>query len=105
MTSTLSTKQWFYVAFTDLAAARINSGNVWPKLFDIACFQTTIDTINFFIYHKNMIEVAIQAARRKAAAPVSRIQTPKKLIAFGWYGGKFCHLGWLLPQLPECFHY
>jgi DNA adenine methylase len=29
----------------------------------------------------------------------------KKLIAFGWYGGKFSHLDWLLPLLPECVHY
>jgi DNA adenine methylase len=28
-----------------------------------------------------------------------------KLIAFGWYGGKFSHLGWLLPLLPKCHHY
>lgn len=28
-----------------------------------------------------------------------------KLIAFGWYGGKFNHLDWLLPVLPECHHY
>jgi DNA adenine methylase len=28
-----------------------------------------------------------------------------KLIAFGWYGGKFSHLGWLLPHLPKCHHY
>jgi DNA adenine methylase len=37
--------------------------------------------------------------------PISRINKPKKLIAFGWYGGKFSHLDWLLPQLPECLHY
>lgn len=29
----------------------------------------------------------------------------RKLIAFGWYGGKFNHLDWLLPLLPECHHY
>lgn len=29
----------------------------------------------------------------------------KKVIAFGWYGGKFNHLDWLLPLLPECHHY
>jgi DNA adenine methylase len=29
----------------------------------------------------------------------------KKLIAFGWYGGKFSHLDWLLPHLPVCHHY
>jgi DNA adenine methylase len=29
----------------------------------------------------------------------------RRLIAFGWYGGKFSHLPWLLPLLPECHHY
>ena len=28
-----------------------------------------------------------------------------KLIPFGWYGGKFSHLDWLLPLLPDCHHY
>ncbi len=26
-------------------------------------------------------------------------------IVFGWYGGKFSHLEWLLPLLPEAHHY
>lgn len=26
-------------------------------------------------------------------------------IVFGWYGGKFSHLDWLLPLLPTCHHY
>jgi len=42
---------------------------------------------------------------RKAPAPLLKLQKPKKLIAFGWYGGKFSHLNWLLPQLPDCNHY
>lgn len=29
----------------------------------------------------------------------------KKKIAFGWYGGKFSHLDWLLPLLPDANHY
>lgn len=28
-----------------------------------------------------------------------------KKIVFGWYGGKFSHLDWLLPLLPKCHHY
>jgi DNA adenine methylase len=28
-----------------------------------------------------------------------------KRIVFGWYGGKFSHLDWLLPRLPKCHHY
>ena len=42
---------------------------------------------------------------RKANPPgVTRIRG-EKLIAFGWYGGKFSHLEWLLPLLPCCHHY
>jgi DNA adenine methylase len=29
----------------------------------------------------------------------------QRLIAFGWYGGKFSHLDWLLPLLPKTKHY
>ena len=29
----------------------------------------------------------------------------RHLIAFGWYGGKFSHLNWLLPLLPYTHHY
>ncbi len=28
-----------------------------------------------------------------------------KKIAFGWYGGKYSHLDWLLPLLPNSTHY
>lgn len=39
--------------------------------------------------------------------PPSKISTlkHKKIIAFGYYGGKFSHLDWLLPLLSECHHY
>lgn len=29
----------------------------------------------------------------------------QKRIAFGWYGGKYSHLDWLLPLLPRTLHY
>jgi DNA adenine methylase len=32
-------------------------------------------------------------------------RAPRKVIAFGWYGGKYSHLDWLLPLLPESHHY
>jgi DNA adenine methylase len=28
-----------------------------------------------------------------------------KQIAFGWYGGKYSHLDWLLPLLPQTTHF
>jgi DNA adenine methylase len=34
------------------------------------------------------------------------IRPPRnRRIVFGWYGGKFSHLDWLLPLLPKCHHY
>ena len=43
--------------------------------------------------------------RRTIPPPIARLSERKKLIPFGWYGGKFSHLGWLLPLLPDCHHY
>ncbi len=42
---------------------------------------------------------------RRVPSPVNRPFGSRKLIAFGWYGGKFSHLDWLLPLLPTCEHY
>ncbi len=36
---------------------------------------------------------------------IQRKTRGRKFIAFGWYGGKFSHLDWLLPLLPSCHHY
>lgn len=41
---------------------------------------------------------------RKTPPEVARLRR-KKLIAFGWYGGKFSHLEWLLPLLPATPYY
>jgi DNA adenine methylase len=45
------------------------------------------------------------SAKKKAPSSISTLDRPKKLIAFGWYGGKYSHLDWLLPFLPKCTHY
>jgi len=44
------------------------------------------------------------AVRRNAPPPILA-PTGRKQIAFGWYGGKYSHLDWLLPLLPTCHHY
>jgi len=41
----------------------------------------------------------------RARAEVSHGRPKRRTLAFGWYGGKFSHLDWLLPQLGECRHY
>ncbi|MDM7322078.1 MAG: DNA adenine methylase [Gammaproteobacteria bacterium] len=45
------------------------------------------------------------AAPTPSGAPPVRKRTRQRRIAFGWYGGKFSHLEWLLPLLPSCHHY
>lgn len=52
------------------------------------------------------IEVPVTYPQKRKSTPAS-ISTlrHKKLIAFGWYGGKYSHLDWLLPLLPKCHHY
>lgn len=42
--------------------------------------------------------------KKSSPSPISALRG-KRMIAFGWYGGKFSHLDWLLPLLPICHHY
>jgi len=51
--------------------------------------------------------IAISRKKRstKTATPLVTKGRRRKLIAFGWYGGKFSHLDWLLPLLPGCHHF
>ena len=37
--------------------------------------------------------------------PAAMPRPKRRRLAFGWYGGKFSHLDWLLPLLPEAHHY
>ena len=47
----------------------------------------------------------MQTVLKHAPSPISTVKGRKKMIAFGWYGGKYSHLDWLLPYLPPCHHY
>ncbi len=44
-------------------------------------------------------------ANEASLFPVTLPRSGRKRIAFGWYGGKFSHLEWLLPLLPKAHHY
>lgn len=46
-----------------------------------------------------------KSQEEKAPRVLARSVRKKKKIVFGWYGGKFSHLDWLLPLLPEAHHY
>jgi len=47
----------------------------------------------------------LQCGGKKGKPPSIGALTRAKVIPFGWYGGKFSHLAWLLPLLPKCHHY
>jgi len=46
--------------------------------------------------------VSLPAPTHRSPRPTGR---RKHMISFGWYGGKYSHLAWLLPLLPEAHHY
>lgn len=57
---------------------------------------------------KRLSPIFVESTQHADKAKVPAIiRRPRggKLIAFGWYGGKFSHLEWLLPLLPESHHY
>ncbi len=47
----------------------------------------------------------VSTSRRTNPPAINKPSGQRKLIAFGWYGGKYSHRSWLLPLLPECHHY
>lgn len=46
-----------------------------------------------------------KGSRNGKPPAVAGLAGRRKLILFGWYGGKFSHLDWLLPLLPASHHY
>lgn len=64
-------------------------------------------------YGVNMTTILEKPKRKKLSPLYLDKESPNSLarvsgrnkIAFGWYGGKFSHLKWLLPLLPNCHHY
>jgi DNA adenine methylase len=51
-----------------------------------------------------IIQQSKNTTKRTTPPPITNGRR-KKIIAFGWYGGKFSHLDWLLPLLPPCHHF
>ena len=54
---------------------------------------------------ENTIISHLRKKRSNKATPLVTSGKQKKLIAFGWYGGKYSHIDWLLPLLPDCHHF
>lgn len=57
------------------------------------------------IFESEAGKTLYKVERRRTPAPILTLKTPRKVIAFGWYGGKYSHLDWLLPLLPRTLHF
>ncbi len=57
-----------------------------------------------FLYNALMKDTGTKPVRNGKPPGISRLRGAK-LIVFGWYGGKFSHLDWLLPLLPMTAYY
>jgi len=51
-----------------------------------------------------MTSIPTKRTRNSKPPAISSVRG-SKLIVFGWYGGKFSHLSWLLPLLPQTPYY
>ena len=68
--------------------------------------QIEVSSVSATQLREDMVEYEVAPSRgRTAPPPITRLTVGKKLIPFGWYGGKFSHLDWLRPLLPDCHHY
>jgi hypothetical protein len=57
-----------------------------------------------FVVTKGLSPIYLEpVVARTSPKVISR--NKRKLIVFGWYGGKFSHLDWLLPKLPKTNQY
>lgn len=54
---------------------------------------------------KNASPIFLDATVAQKTNVMSIRSRQNRRIVFGWYGGKFSHLDWLLPLLPSCHHY
>lgn len=54
---------------------------------------------------RGLSPIYVSGSRRRGSVPTRQRPARKRRIVFGWYGGKFNHLDWLLPRLPEAHHY
>jgi DNA adenine methylase len=59
------------------------------------------EDINQVKYHKGYLISHSKTTRNSEI----QLKTMGKSIAFGWYGGKYSHLDWLLPLLPPTQHF
>ncbi len=56
-----------------------------------------LDELQIDLFETNKKRNGLEFRKRKSNG--------RRVIAFGWYGGKYSHLDWLLPLLPDCHHY
>lgn len=55
------------------------------------------------VAERDVVRSLWERGRERSIAPAAR--KSRRKLAFGWYGGKFSHLDWLLPLLPGAHHY
>jgi DNA adenine methylase len=67
---------------------------------------------NYLVAEEKAIQLSLAIETTEAVETESASQLlyrtngrNKRKIAFGWYGGKYSHLNWLLPLLPHAHHY
>ena len=105
--STSAVKPEDYVPAKRLDRLNAISGELFPKLSvskrSIAR-STTLEIVGSNKAGRTLSPIYLDD-KEHLNLPMVLQQSRRRRIAFGWYGGKFNHLDWLLPLLPKSHHY
>jgi DNA adenine methylase len=77
--------------------SRIELVKFWGNRMPGSPSPIYLDELQVDLFKASKKGIAIEFRKRKSSG--------RRVIAFGWYGGKYSHLDWLLPLLPTCHHY
>ncbi len=75
------------------------------RLWQIGVYMDKIDNKDVKFEMQGAKQIQLTSDKIQQNGILSNSKNKHKLIAFGWYGGKYSHLDWLLPLLPECHHF
>lgn len=76
---------------------------LWNDILQVASWKEVVVTVKDV---KGTSPIFLDGERDDERSTVVYLRArQRRRIVFGWYGGKFSHLDWLLPLLPACHHY
>lgn len=92
-------------ATTKKKATRSTSARKTTPVAKVNEYSKKTSAVHYVAEQRTLSPIYLEQPELFESVIVLKRQRGSKRIAFGWYGGKFSHLDWLLPLLPQAHHY